>query len=228
MKLMAACALICLSLICLSLISSHASTPIPVKTCSCSANDGSCQASVTCSGGCLAFCPSGGCRAECTSNGGEDSPEIPVSYVGLHFNGSDSQAVSAELTRLAGQDVVFTPSTADGKVTLDADNLPFWDALEILSRSGRIQIGQDDFSNLRTVRRALLYGERISVCMHGVTVKRLVKELRYLTGLNIHVMSGEGKTEVNLTAREVNFNDIVTQVSGPPTGRDCDTPQGVS
>jgi hypothetical protein len=149
----------------------------------------------------------------CTDDGGDDAPELPVTYSSLHFNGSDSQAVSAELTRISGQDVVFTPTTADSKVTLDVDNLPFWDALEILSSSGRIQIGQDDFSNLRTVRRALLYGERISVCMHGVTVRRLVKELRYLTGLNIHVTSGDGKTEVNLTAKDVNFNDIVAQVS---------------
>lgn len=207
MKMLAAITLICTILI----VFPAFTAPAPFESCFCSADDGSCSASATCSGGCLAFCPSNGCRAMCTDgDGGGYSLMYSVS---LHFKGSNAKVVSAELSRVSGQEVVFTPSTADATVNLDVDNVPLWDALEILSKSGRILIGQDDFSNLRTVRRALLYGERMSVSVHGVTVKRLVKELRYLTGLDIRVTSGDEKRAVSFTAQGVNFYDIITQAS---------------
>src|SRR5918911_245592 len=94
--------LVALTLIGLSLTTSLAFAAKPFDSCACSANDGSCNASVGRTGGCLAFCPSNGCRAMCTDGG--DNPELPMAYVGLHFNGSDSQAVSAELTRVSGRD----------------------------------------------------------------------------------------------------------------------------
>lgn len=209
--------LIASTLICLSLITSLAFTAPPFDTCACSADDSSCNSYVNCPGGCLSFCPNnGGCRAMCVKDddGGDGGPRmIMMSSVSLRFNGSNSRTVSAELSRISGQEVVFTPSVPDDTVTLDVNNLPFWDVLEILSKSGRIQLGYDDFSNLRAVRRALLYGDRISVCMHGVSIKRLARELRYLTGLDIKVTSGDEKAVVNFTAKGVTFNDIVAQVS---------------
>lgn len=212
MKMMIASILICTSLICMSLITSHAFAPAAFESCSCSADDGSCTASAGCPGGCIAFCPNGGgCRAMCIKD--EDDTMLTMAPVSLHFSRTSGRAVSAELSRVSGTDVVYTPTVQDATVNLDVDNLPLWDALEILSRSGRIQIGQDDFSNLRIVRRALLNGESMSVCMRSLSVKRLVKELRYLTGLNVHVTSGDDKAVVSFTGKQVNFNDIVAQVS---------------
>lgn len=135
---------------------------------------------------------------------------MPVS---IHFKGSNSREVSAELARITGKDVVFFPATAGATFNLDMDGVPLWNVLEILAQSGRIQIAQDDFSNLRTVRVAFLQGERVSACIQGVTVKRLVEELEYLTGLDISITSGNKKTIVNFTGRGVNFNEIIAQVA---------------
>jgi len=208
MKLLAASILICLTL---STLPSF--TAAPFDSCSCSADDGSCTVTASCSGGCLAFCPSNGCRAMCTSEGSGGHADSLMRRISLHFKGSNSREVSAELARITGEEVVFSPSTVDATFDLHVDEVPLWNILEILSQSGRIQIGGDDFSNLQTVRRSFLQGERISVCIRGTTIKRLVEELRYLTGLDIQVTSGDRKTVVNFTAKGVNLNEIVAQVS---------------
>jgi hypothetical protein len=85
--------------------------------------------------------------------------------------------------------------------------------LETLSASGRLQIAGEDFSNLRAVRRALLRGDRISVCIHGVTVKRLAEEITHLTGLDTNVGPGDPKTKVSFTAKGIDLYEIVARVS---------------
>lgn len=53
-------------LTCLALSAApFSSAAIRRETCSCTADDHSCQASISCRGGCIAYCPSGGCRAKC-------------------------------------------------------------------------------------------------------------------------------------------------------------------
>lgn len=209
MKILAASILICLSLSALA-----AYTAAPRESCSCTAADGSCSAGVTCSGGCLAFCPSNNCRAMCSS-GGRGSVEYAdlLMRVTLRLQGSNSRAVSAELARVTGRNVVFTPATPGDTFSLDVKDAQLWSVLEILSASGKIQIAGEDFSNLQALRRALLQGERMPVCVSGTTVKRLVEELEQLTGLEIRVTSGDPKTVVNLTAGAVNLDELVAQVS---------------
>src|SRR5882724_5059063 len=73
--------------------------------CSCSASDGSCTAGVACPGGCIAFCPNGGgCRASCSGKGpvGLDYA-MPLS---LQLVASNSKQMTAELSRLTGEEVV--------------------------------------------------------------------------------------------------------------------------
>jgi hypothetical protein len=199
----------------LTLSAPLASPAAPFESCNCSADDGSCTASVSCGGGCYAYCPNNNnCRAMCLDNsdGGRHGVLMTMA-VTLRFKDSSSQEVTTELARITGEQFGFAPLTADAKINLEVDKLPLWDALELLSASGRIQISGDDFSNLRNVRRAFLSGEKISLCAHGVTVKRLVNETRYLTGLNVHIVSGDRNAVVNYTAKGVNINDILAQLS---------------
>ncbi len=201
-------------LLCLTLSAALALTPAPFEDCSCSADDGSCSTSISCSsGGCYSLCPNNnGCRSICLSGSGGHEMVMSTS-VTLRLKGGSGREVSAELARITGESVVFSPSTADATVDLEVENLPLWNVLEILSQSGRIYIAGDEFSNLRNARRALLYGERVSMCVHGATVKRLVSEMRYLTGLDLRITSGDPLAVVNYTAKGVTFNEIVTQVA---------------
>jgi hypothetical protein len=201
-------------LICLSLTSLTAFTAARRESCSCFADDNSCSANVSCSGGCMAFCPSNSCRALCSGQkSGEGEYANLTSRVTLRFNGSSARTVSAELARITGHDVLFTPITPDATFTLDVKDEPLWNVLETLSASGRLRIAGDDFSNVQSVRQALLRGDRISVCVHGTTVKRLVYELKYLTGLDVRVTSGDQRTVVDFTAKGVTLEEMVAQVS---------------
>jgi hypothetical protein len=209
MKLLAASIIILLTL-----SASIAFTATPTETCSCTADDGTCSASVTCRGGCIAWCPTDGCVAQCLDNGdGSNRAGIMSQSVTLRLRGSNGREVSTELARITGEDVAFSASATGGTVDLDVENLPVWNVLEILSQSGRIQISGVDLSNIRRVRRTLLYGEPISVCAHGMTVKRFVNELRFMTGLNFQITAGDPNTIVNYNGRGVRLNDILTQVS---------------
>lgn len=212
MKLLAASLLIALTL-----SAPLALTAAPYESCSCSADDGSCSTSINCTGGCFAYCANNdSCRATCLrdSESGGGKHEMMLSMpVTLRFRESNGRDVSAELARVTGAEVTFSPSRADATINLEVDRLPLWNVLEILSESGRIQIAGDDFSSLRKARRALLYGERVSLCVQGATVRRLVSEMRYLTGLDIRVMSGDVNAVVNYSAKNVTFDEIVAQVS---------------
>jgi hypothetical protein len=133
--------------------------------------------------------------------------------VSLRLKGSKGRDVSAELARVTGADVAFYPSTAGATVDLEVENMPVWNLLETLSQSGRIQIAGLDLYNIRKVRRTLLHNEPISVCAHGMTVKRFVNELRFMTGLDIQITSGNQNAIVNYNGRGVRLNDIMAQVS---------------
>jgi hypothetical protein len=211
MKTLAASILTCLTL---SVITVFAFTAARRESCSCTADDRSCSASVSCAGACVSFCPSNGCRAMCTKagSGGGEYADLMM-RISLRLNGSDGRSVSAELARISGRDVVFVPATPDATFSLDVKDVPLWDVLERLSAGGRLQIGGDDFSNLQTVRKALLGGERMSVCVRGATVRRLVYELEYLTGLDMRVTSGDQRAAVDYTATGVTLDEIVAQVS---------------
>jgi type II secretory pathway component GspD/PulD (secretin) len=207
MKLLAASILITLTL-----GAGLAFKPAPYDSCSCTADDGTCTTTISCRGGCLSWCPTDGCIAQCLSGPGSRIG-VTVNSVTLHLRDSRATQVSDELARVTGQEVVFSPATPDTTVTLDADNTPIWDVLETLSRSGRIQISGIDFYNIKAVRRTLLNGEPIAVCAHGMTVKRFVNELRFMTGLDVQVTSGDANAIVNYNGHGVYLNDIMSEVS---------------
>src|SRR5215467_7980094 len=123
-----------------------------VDTCSCSAPDGSCSASVTCKGGCTKFCGNNNnCYAECSG---------AYSYYGMEVtfevqNATYPQLV-AELSRISGKDIVFTPPKPDTLFNAGAKRAPLWDALKILANNGTVTIGGKDFEKLRTLRKLLL------------------------------------------------------------------------
>lgn len=193
----------------------NTSTATPIfDSCTCIADDGSCSASVTCPGGCLAYCPSRACRSQCLGGGG-GKPQEPIysMRVNLQLNKSNGKQIASELGRITAREVVFVPTNADATFSFDVKDAPLWNLLEMLSQDGSVRIGGEDFAQLQMIRRALTTGERMSVCIQNVPVKSLVKNLAELSGLNIRITSGDPKTLVSLSAREVTLDDIVAQVT---------------
>ena len=206
--------LVAAALISLSFMTPSRTTPgrAPFQSCSCTAEDGSCSMSGYCPHGCLAYCPSGNCRIACVGGGYEDTRDMSAPIT-LQLKSADSHRVAAELGRLTGAPVTFNPRQPDESFNLDVKDKPLWDVLEELSTGGKIQIAKEDFAHLRGVRQSFLSGERMSVCFHNVTAKRLAADLSFLSGRDVYVASGNPKAVVDYTGKAVTFEDIVAQAS---------------
>jgi hypothetical protein len=201
-----------LSLIFITPNPSPGPSPAPFESCSCAADDGSCNVSGTCPRGCLAYCPSGHCRVTCVGGASEEIDDYSVT-VSLRLSGADSHRVAAELTRLSGAQVTFNPRQPDDTFDLDIQDQPLWNVLDTLSARGSIQIGHEDFGHLKNVRRAFLSGERMAVCFHNVTAKRLATDLSSLTGRDVYVASGDPKALVDFKGKALTFEEIVAAAS---------------
>lgn len=186
------------------------------ETCSCTADDGRCSANLSCPGGCVAYCPNGGgCRAKCVTNseGGGSNYEIIQMRATVQIKGGNANDLAAALAGITGREVVFVPTMPEHPISLDVKGAPVWDILEILAEHGKVQIGGDDFSTLQLIRKALVTGERMSICIRGASVRRVVDELEALSGLSIQVTSGDAHRLVTLSAKGVTLNELLAQMS---------------
>jgi hypothetical protein len=135
---------------------------------------------------------------------------VPIT---TQLKNADSRKVAAELGRLTGAPVTFNPRRPEGTFDLNVKDKPLWDVLDELSSRGKIQVGKEDFGHLRSMRQSLLSGERIGVCFHNVTAKRLAAELSFLSGRDVYVNWGDPKAVVDYTGKGVTFEEIVAQAS---------------
>jgi hypothetical protein len=144
------------------------------------------------------------------SDGMTTALKTPVT---LELRGGNSKHLSAELTRITGKSITYTPSKKEDAINLDVKDAPLWDVLEALSESGKVQIARRDFMELRATRIALTTGEKVSICLERVPVRRAVDELSVLSGQPLHITAGNGETLVTLSARRITLKDILAWVS---------------
>ncbi len=132
--------------------------------------------------------------------------------VTLELRGGNSEQLSAELSRITGKSIAYTPSKDDA-INLDVKDVPLWDVLEVLSESGKVRVVGRDFMGLRATRLALTTGEKVSVCFNHVMARHVIDELSVLSGHPIRVTGGNAETPVNLSARALTLKDILARVS---------------
>lgn len=183
-------------------------TSSAAKDCSCSATDGSCSASGSCSGGCTATCPSDGCTVHCSGFYAFLQTEVT-----LQMQNATSKELVAEVAHLSGKEVAFSSKRPDVPFNLDVKRAPLWDVLEILSDNGTLLIAGEDFDKLRLTRRALFSGEKISLCVQNTPVNTFVNDLANLSGVPIHIIGGNTRAMVNVKLRDVTLKDILVKVS---------------
>jgi hypothetical protein len=184
----------------------------PFESCSCAADDGSCSVTGNCPRGCLAYCPSNNCRFTCVGGGYEELLDMSAPIT-IQIKDADSNKVATELTRVTGAQVTFNPHRPDATFNLAVKDEPLWNVLDTLSSQGSIQIAKEDFRHLKSVRQAFLSGERMAVCFHNVTAKRLATDLSFLTGRDVYVASGDPKALVDYSVKAVTFDEIVAGAS---------------
>ena len=179
------------------------------EDCSCSAPDGSCSASISCPRGCIQHCVGqGDCYAECSGFYELFSTETTVQLQ----NATYPQLVGV-LARVSGKDVAFFPNNPSALFNADYKKALLWDVLDMLSDRGTVQIAGKDFEKLKRLRKALLSGTRISLCVGRTPVSTFVNDTSSLTGIPLRITSGSPLATVNLKLQDVTLDDILTKVS---------------
>lgn len=196
----------------LSLVSApihSASSAYMIEDCSCSAPDGSCSASVSCSGGCTKFCGNNdNCSASCSG-----SFEILALEVTLEMQNSTYPQLVAELARISGKDLAFSPTKPNMVFNTGFKRATLWDALKLLSNQGTLRVAGQDFEKLKRLRRSLLSGEKFSCCVTNTPVNTFVNDVVGLTGLPLRIAAGRPMATVNLKLQDVTLSEILTAVS---------------
>jgi len=177
----------------------------------CSCSSSSCLARPSCPGSCFAVCSSEGCFSGCLEEG--TGRAVLHERLTLQLANANSQQLSSELTRVSGREIAFKAFASDDTLNLDFKAVPLWNVLEVLSRMGTVQIDGQDFQQLQGLRRALLRGEKINVCFCDAPAGHLLHWLSFISGLPLHVSSGNAQARVTITLKEVTLGDIIHAVS---------------
>lgn len=203
-----AAALIALTIIIVLAFALTRSTSSAVReSCGCSAPDGSCSASGSCTGKCTAQCPSGGCNVSCSGFG------FLGTEVSMQMRGGTSPKLLNELARRTGKSMSYTAGRPEGPFNLSARRSSVWDLLELLSNNGTVTVEGEDFENLKTTRQAMMNGERLSLAVHGLTAAEYVAHLAALSGQRLYIKAGDANAMVNFNVENVTLEEILQKVS---------------
>jgi hypothetical protein len=186
--------------------SSHA---LVRESCSCTAPDGSCSVSIQCPGGCTHFCGNDdNCYASCSGHAGGLGVELP-----LESQSVSSSKVVAESSRVSGRYITFSAKRPDKVVKVSLKKATVWEALELLSKHGTVLVDGQNFEKLKSLRKILLYDQKISYCVKDLRVGTMVNELSTLTGLPLRITEGDPTATVNICLQEVTLWDIISDAS---------------
>lgn len=152
------------------------------EDCSCTAPDGSCNASISCTGGCAAICGEGGnCSAYCSGAGSKQifnetplrtgpAPATPSGDRGrvtVEVSNLSPAEVSALLSDLTKRETSFAPNKPGERISISATDFPLHELLQRLGEYGAIG----------TVPRGILdqaeVGDRVSLHATKVTGRAL-------------------------------------------------------
>lgn len=183
-------------LICLLLGASTATSTPRRESCSCTADDGSCSASITCPAGkgCIAVCPSNNCRAVCVKSAGVAEVN-PLPKSPFPTDGEERDRTTAEAAHRTDTETLLNqvrPHYAPGQ---------------------KVQNNFPGDADVRTLRGALMSSEKMSMCFRGVTAGSLTGELSSLTGLNIKVEAGDAGAIINYSVKGVTFSEMLVLLS---------------
>jgi hypothetical protein len=204
-------AAVVISVLILSVVTTfpHPNRASTMEDCSCSAPDGTCSASISCPRGCIDHCVGqGDCYAECSGAFEMFGMETTLQLQ----NGTYPQLV-ASLARVSGRDIAFSPTKPDAVFNADYKKALLWDVFDMLSERGTVQIAGKDFEKLKRLRKALLSGMKISLCVGKTPVSTFVNDMASLTGLSLRIASGKPMAVVNIKLQEVSLDEILAKVS---------------
>jgi hypothetical protein len=137
----------------------------------------------------------------------------PSMLVTLKITAADSKLIAYALRLATNREVEFRPFNINEKIDLDFKSIQLWTVLESISEYGKLRVGGIDFEDLQMMRRPLMRGERVSMCIYEASVKRVVSYLSFLSGLPLEVVSGDAEVRISASFSKVTFNEIIASIS---------------
>lgn len=196
--------------------------PVLALSCSCTAPDGSCSASVTCSGGCGAICmSSSGCSAWCSGGGGGESPDQKNLTGGRGKGGPEhSKRISMELKEVsaaefsqalsayAGTVISFAPRIDGELLSVQIQNSTVGDVIAQLAKLGAVAT-----SAAAATSSGVELSDRVSLEAKGITVGTLAEMVEQLTGGRGSFMARSPHDQVNLEIKDSSVEDLLRQLA---------------
>ena len=132
-----------LKLLAFVIFSMAVSQNLAASMCSCRAADGSCSASITCSGGCFATCGAGGnCSAGCSNPG---DPGIDQQYSLTYDRGGlNANELSQALSEHWKQPILYLPNDRQETLTFDFKQLTAPEVRHVLAKRGVVVTASKD------------------------------------------------------------------------------------
>lgn len=185
------------------------SAAAPVDDCACQADDGSCSTNLSCQGKCISFCgDNGNCFSECS--GGY---EYLAAETTLEIQDGTYPDLVTKLVHLSGKQLVFFPRTPNLLFNAQIKRSPFWTVLDLLSDQGAVQVNGQDFERIKQLRRILLSGDKIKLCVRNTPVATFVNDMTGLTGLPLRVTAGSPMSIVNIKIPQSTLDEMLFKIS---------------
>lgn len=199
------------------------------EDCSCTAPDGSCNASISCSAGCIAICGSGGkCSASCSGGGGGGwTPEQPGALratgeqqaapgdrnplserVSLDVINISAEEVSALISNLAGREITFVPNVVDERFTIRSKNFTVGELISALAEHGAI-----GSLPRRAAFAEVRLNDPITVEAKGVTGATLAEMVAALTGGRVVLVPSDPESLLNLQVKNLRLGQLLEQLA---------------
>ena len=203
-------------------------------TCSCTAPDRSCSASITCSGACSAVCSNNGdCSAKCSGGSGTEPftpflTELPGpgegdsgavalqdkrnNLVSLNLESASSREVSAALTELAGVPVVWMPKRSGFTISMQVQDYPMDLLLASLAKRGAVAV-MGRAPETRATPRNTSLSRSVTVQAMDADVTTLSSLLGELLQGTVELKAKDPKLIVNLDMKEMPVREVVRQLA---------------
>lgn len=174
-------------------------------TCSCTASDHSCSASITCSLGCFATCGSGGsCSAGCTSGG--DGGIDYQSYSIVNGGGMNATQVSQTLSELLQRPAVYVAGKPEEVLTFDFQQAPASEIVRALGKRGAVALASPD----RT---------RFSLRAEKAAAGTIAEAVQAISGGRFELTPRDAQQQMTLDVKRVPLADLQRILAGLGEGR---------
>jgi hypothetical protein len=179
-------------------------------TCSCEKTaDNTCRGTVTCPDGCTSLCGSNDmCYLSCRS-------DLLYERINQKFVNKRGEEIAALLSTQTHKRIQFVPYSRNtrSRYSLEIKDDDIWNALNFLDRHGNVKVNGVDFDTLRKLRREMRAGRKVSVTFIGIPAKSAVDRLSFITGLRLHVKSGDDEKLVSMSLQQVTLTEIIDRIS---------------